>query len=74
MLNNEVTQRFLSHLEALLLDVIPSYQSEGRNYLTIAIGCTGGQHRSVAIVEYLVGRLDDCEVKAVASHRDVDGR
>lgn len=74
VLNNEVTQRFLSHLEALLLDVIPSYQSEGRNYLTIAIGCTGGRHRSVAIVEYLVGRLDDCEVKAVASHRDVDGR
>lgn len=74
VLNNEVAQRFLTHLEVLLLDVIPSYQSEGRNYLTIAIGCTGGRHRSVAIVEHLVGRLGDCQVKAVASHRDVDGR
>jgi UPF0042 nucleotide-binding protein len=40
--DSEVTQRFLAHLEALLLDVVPSYQAEGRNYLTIAIGCTGG--------------------------------
>ena len=71
VLGNEMTTRFLTHLETLLRDVIPSYQAEGRNYLTIAIGCTGGRHRSVAIVEYLVGRLASDDVKALASHRDV---
>lgn len=73
VLGDEMTLRFLSHFEALLSDVIPSYQAEGRNYLTIAIGCTGGRHRSVAIVEHLVERLASDDVKALASHRDVDG-
>ncbi len=73
VLGDEMTLRFLSHFEALLRDVIPSYQAEGRNYLTIAIGCTGGRHRSVAIVEHLVERLASDDVKALASHRDVDG-
>lgn len=73
VLGGEMTLRFLSHFEALLRDVIPSYQAEGRNYLTIAIGCTGGRHRSVAIVEHLVERLASDDVKALASHRDVDG-
>lgn len=70
---NDMTTRFLSHFEALLHEVIPSYQAEGRNYLTIAIGCTGGRHRSVAIVEHLVERLASQDVKALASHRDADG-
>lgn len=73
VLGDEMTLRFLSHFETLLRDVIPSYQAEGRNYLTIAIGCTGGRHRSVAIVEHLVERLASDDVKALASHRDVDG-
>jgi len=73
VLGNDMTARFLSHFEALLHDVIPSYQAEGRNYLTIAIGCTGGRHRSVAIVEHLVERLASGDVKALTSHRDVDG-
>jgi len=73
VLGNDMTTRFLSHFEALLHEVIPSYQAEGRNYLTIAIGCTGGRHRSVAIVEHLVERLASQDVKALASHRDVDG-
>ena len=73
VLGNDMTTRFLSHFEALLREVIPSYQAEGRNYLTIAIGCTGGRHRSVAIVEHLVERLASQDVKALASHRDVDG-
>ena len=73
VLGDEMTLRFLSHFEALLRDVIPSYQAEGRNYLTIAVGCTGGRHRSVAIVEHLVERLASDDVKALASHRDVDG-
>jgi len=73
VLGNDMTTRFLSHFEALLHEVIPSYQAEGRNYLTIAVGCTGGRHRSVAIVEHLVERLASQDVKALASHRDVDG-
>jgi UPF0042 nucleotide-binding protein len=73
VLGNDMTTRFLSHFEALLHEVIPSYQAEGRNYLTIAIGCTGGRHRSVAIVEHLVERLASQAVKALASHRDANG-
>ena len=59
-----------------LLDfLLPQYVSEGKAHLTIAIGCTGGRHRSVAIAEHLGGALrerDDVLVEVV--HRDVDKR
>ena len=51
------TSAFLDSFDDMLKAVIPGYQAEGRSYLTIAIGCTGGRHRSVAIVEELAGRL-----------------
>ena len=47
------TSAFLERLEDLLRTVLPAYEAEGRSYLTIAIGCTGGRHRSVAIAEEL---------------------
>ena len=71
VLERSVTTSFLDHLEAMLLDVLPSYQAEGRVYLTIAIGCTGGRHRSVAVTEELARRFAEHGVAATTSHRDV---
>ncbi len=51
------TQEFLRRTAALLEYVLPRYEREGKSYLTIAIGCTGGRHRSVAIAEALARRL-----------------
>ena len=42
---------FLDRFEGLMLSLLPSYESEGKSYLTVAIGCTGGRHRSVAVIE-----------------------
>jgi RNase adapter protein RapZ len=64
---------FYGRLEPLLDFLLPQYVSEGKAHLTIAIGCTGGRHRSVAIVEHLAGRWrgrDDVFVEV--THRDVD--
>ena len=49
--NAEGTGEFLEHLRSFLEFLLPRYLNEGRGYLTVAIGCTGGRHRSVAIVE-----------------------
>ncbi|MDJ0771045.1 MAG: RNase adapter RapZ [Ilumatobacter sp.] len=64
---------FLDGFEALLVELLPSYRAEGRSYLTIAIGCTGGRHRSVAVAEELAGRFTEHGVVARTSHRDVGG-
>lgn len=73
VLERGVTSSFLDQFEAMLVDLLPSYQSEGRAYLTIAIGCTGGRHRSVAIAEELARRFAARGVAARTSHRDVGG-
>jgi RNase adaptor protein for sRNA GlmZ degradation len=64
---------FFDRLWQLLRPLLPRYEQEGKAYLTIAIGCTGGRHRSVAIAEHLAARYrerDDLVVEVV--HRDVD--
>lgn len=53
----EATRDFVNKLSDLLTSIIPAYQGQGRTRLNIAIGCTGGQHRSVAIVEALAEKL-----------------
>ncbi len=63
------TQELLRHLRPLLDYALPQYAREGKAYLTIAFGCTGGRHRSVAMVEELSRQLGDCH-EVVASHRD----
>jgi UPF0042 nucleotide-binding protein len=65
------TSAFLERLEDLLRTILPSYEAEGRSYLTIAIGCTGGRHRSVAIAEELATRLRARGTAVRTTHRDV---
>jgi UPF0042 nucleotide-binding protein len=62
---------FVDRFDALLADLLPSYEAEGRSYLTVAIGCTGGRHRSVAIAEELARRFAERGVAVRTSHRDV---
>ena len=64
-------QEFLRHFNQLLEFLIPCYQMEGKNYLTISVGCTGGRHRSVALVEELARTLPAEGLFIKAVHRDV---
>jgi UPF0042 nucleotide-binding protein len=72
VLEREVTQRFLQHLSALLDDVLPAYANEGRSYLGIAFGCTGGRHRSVAVAEEIAKRLSADGWEPGIRHRDIE--
>lgn len=65
------TRDLLARLMPLLEDTLPRYQQEGKAYLTVAVGCTGGRHRSVAIAEELARRLSPLGETRVV-HRDVD--
>lgn len=56
----------------LLAFLIPSYRREGKSYLTIAIGCTGGKHRSVAIAEDTAKQLREAGITVRCSHRDIE--
>jgi UPF0042 nucleotide-binding protein len=72
VVEQEATAGFLTHLRALLEFVLPWYQREGKAYLTIAIGCTGGRHRSVALVEELRCFLAKLGFTPTVVHRDID--
>lgn len=72
VLDQPATRDFLDRVEALFEALIPAYRHEGKSYLTIAIGCTGGRHRSVAIAESLSLRLANRGVQARVAHRDID--
>ncbi len=65
------TKEFLERTADLLLFLLPHYVKEGKSYLTIAFGCTGGQHRSVAIAEDMKKRLADAGYRSKVSHRDM---
>ncbi len=62
---------FLDRFEGLMLTLLPSYETEGKSYLTVAIGCTGGRHRSVAVAEELARRLRDHGYAVRTGHRDL---
>ena len=62
---------FVDDFDSLLRTLLPQYEEEGRSYLTVAIGCTGGRHRSVAIAEELAERLRARGVAVNAGHRDL---
>lgn len=65
------TKEFLDKATDMLTFLLPHYIKEGKSYLTIGIGCTGGQHRSVMITEELKKRLAAAGYRAKASHRDM---
>lgn len=66
------TGEFLRRIESLLGYLIPHYIQEGKSYLTIAVGCTGGRHRSVALAEAIRRRLQRKGYSAKVVHRDLD--
>jgi UPF0042 nucleotide-binding protein len=65
------TREFLDKATEMLTFLLPHYIHEGKSYLTIGIGCTGGQHRSVMIAEELKKRLGAAGYRAKSSHRDM---
>jgi UPF0042 nucleotide-binding protein len=68
----EDTQQFLGKFVDVLKFLLPRYEKEGKSYLTIAIGCTSGRHRSVAIVEELKRNISKESVNdIIVRHRDV---
>ena len=71
VLETAVGSDFVDRFDALLASLLPQYEAEGRSYLTLAIGCTGGRHRSVAVTEELVARLRERGVAVRSSHRDL---
>jgi UPF0042 nucleotide-binding protein len=64
------TQEFISRISELLVYLLPHYIREGKSYLTISFGCTGGQHRSVMIAEDVTKRLRKAGYKVKVMHRD----
>ncbi len=67
---DEAYEGFFKHLTQLLLPLLPRYQREGKSYLTIAIGCTGGKHRSVFVTEQLAAFLSAQGYTLRHRHRD----
>ena len=72
VLSHKETERFLDQVDELLGTLLPAYVAEGKSYLTIAMGCTGGRHRSVVLAEELSRRLRDRGARPSVFHRDVD--
>jgi RNase adapter protein RapZ len=72
VLNDKNTQTFLKKFWGLIDFLIPLYRNEGKAYLTIAIGCTGGLHRSVVITEALYDHIGQTETKIHITHRDIE--
>ncbi|MFI0422592.1 RNase adapter RapZ [Spongiactinospora sp. 9N601] len=71
VLNQPGAKQFLDAYEEVLGIVAAGYSREGKGYATLAVGCTGGKHRSVAMAEQLAGRLRDRQMEVQVSHRDV---
>ncbi|MDR0199878.1 MAG: RNase adapter RapZ [Streptococcaceae bacterium] len=74
VMTSDVSENFYKNLRAMLDPIIPAYQKEGKSILTIAFGCTGGQHRSVAFAERLSKDLVAENWPLATSHRDKDKR
>ena len=72
VLKREETTEFLSHAQKLCAFLLPHYRREGKSYLTVSIGCTGGKHRSVAVAHELSRRLREQGESVRVWDRDVD--
>jgi UPF0042 nucleotide-binding protein len=72
VLGNQETRDFLDRLYALLEFTLPLYEREGKSSLTLALGCTGGRHRSVVLVQELQQRFGGGHLRIHVKHRDID--
>ncbi len=68
----EVSQMFLNKLKDMIKFLIPNYKKEGKNQLVIAIGCTGGKHRSVTMANALAQYLEEQSHTVIRQHRDIE--
>lgn len=71
VLQGEGVTEFVTSYVKVIQQMIPGFLREGKRYLTIAVGCTGGKHRSVAIAREIARQLASPEISAHATHRDV---
>lgn len=71
-LDNTAGAEFFARLEPLLGFLVAQYSTAGRDTLSIAVGCTGGKHRSVAVVQRLHGFLGSLGAEVQLFHRDID--
>ena len=71
VLNHPVTETFLLKVMDMISFLLPNYITEGKHRLVIAIGCTGGAHRSVAIAEYISKTLGEMGYRTSVNHRDI---
>ena len=72
VLEKKDATQFLGHVHEMLTFLLPRFEQEGKAYLTIAVGCTGGRHRSPAIAHALGQRLRAHGVDVRVVHRDID--
>ncbi len=72
VLESDATKELIADVQGLLTHALPRYEREGKAYLTIAVGCTGGRHRSVAVAEHLASWLRHSGQDAVVAHRDAE--
>lgn len=71
VMEKEETKGFIERYTALLDYLLPLYEKEGKSQLVVAVGCTGGHHRSVALAQYTCDYLGEKGVKASVTHRDM---
>lgn len=71
VLERELAKGFIDHLVGMLTDLLPAFDEQGKSYVTIAFGCTGGQHRSVAVAEEVGRILTERGWRPRVSHRDI---
>jgi len=71
ILSQPGAKEFLHHYAELLRVVLPGYEREGKRFVTLAVGCTGGKHRSVAIADELAARIADSGADVQVVHRDL---
>ena len=72
VLGCEAARTFLEKAVDLIMFLLPNYVQEGKNSLVIAIGCTGGKHRSVTLANAIADRLKKTEYGCKVDHRDID--
>jgi UPF0042 nucleotide-binding protein len=71
VLESDLATTFVTQVETLLEMLLPAFREEGKSYLTVAVGCTGGRHRSVAVAEELSRWLEKSGYRPRVTHRDV---